>query len=120
MEAIRRILGVREVNDPGVYLGLPTIWGRSKKAALSFIRDRIKKKLEGWKANTLSLARKETLLKAVATAIPTYSMMCFRYPANLCKEINGDIAKFWWGNAMDESKIHWKSWHSLCRGKVSG
>ncbi|KAL6272179.1 hypothetical protein ACE6H2_022871 [Prunus campanulata] len=47
-------------------------------------------------------------------------MMCFHYPANLCKEINGDIAKFWWGNAMDESKIHWKSWHSLCRGKESG
>ncbi|CAL9029286.1 unnamed protein product [Prunus brigantina] len=77
--------------------------------ALSFIRDRIKKKLGGWKANTLSLAGNETLLKAVATTIPTYSMMCFCYPANLCKEINGDILK-----------IHWKSWQSLCRGKDNG
>lgn len=32
------LLGVVATQNSGQYLGLPTIWGRSKKASLSFIK----------------------------------------------------------------------------------
>lgn len=43
---------------------------------------------------SLSLAGKQVLIKAVATAVPTYPMMCFKFPKSLCNDINDDLAKF--------------------------
>lgn len=71
------ILQMQVVSNPEKYLGLPTIWGRSKRSALSYIKEVISRKLQTWKQLTLSSSRKETLIKAVATAIPAYPMACF-------------------------------------------
>lgn len=43
------ILGMPQVSDPGLYLGIPTVWGRSKKDALVFIKERVLAKIQGWK-----------------------------------------------------------------------
>lgn len=52
-------------------------------------------KVHGWKQQFLSHAGKETLIKAVAQAVPAYPMNIFKLPDNLCNEINADIARFW-------------------------
>lgn len=106
LSAIMQIIPT--VFDPCKYLGLPTIWHRSKKAALGFIKESISKKVKGWKQATLSQAGKEVLIKAIATAIPAYPMSCFKFPVTLCSEINGLLADFWWGN-MESNGLHWKS-----------
>nr|AFP55574.1 non-ltr retroelement reverse transcriptase [Rosa rugosa] len=113
------IMQIPVVSDPGTYLGLPTFWHRSKKKALGFIKDSILRKVKGWKQATLSQAGKEVLIKAVATAIPAYPMGCFKFPSTLCKELNGILADFWWGN-VDTRGIHWKSWDFLARPKKDG
>ncbi|XP_062013415.1 uncharacterized mitochondrial protein AtMg01250-like [Rosa rugosa] len=41
------LLDFIEVDNPGTYLGLPTIWGKSKKEALVYIKERVDRKLEG-------------------------------------------------------------------------
>lgn len=38
------------------------VLGRSKKEVFSLVKDRIWKKLKGWKEKTLSRAKKETLI----------------------------------------------------------
>ena len=43
------ILGKQQVNDPGLYLGTPSNWGRSKRHALAHVKGRILGKLQGWK-----------------------------------------------------------------------
>ena len=48
------------------YLGLPTLVGRAKYQTFSLLKDRVWKKLQGWKGMMLSRARKEMLIKAVA------------------------------------------------------
>ncbi|KAL4335116.1 hypothetical protein GQ457_07G005120 [Hibiscus cannabinus] len=53
------------------YLGIPMIWGRGKKAALAFIKDRIVSRISSWKGRFLSQAGKEVLIKAVVSAMPT-------------------------------------------------
>ncbi|CAL2266814.1 unnamed protein product [Prunus armeniaca] len=72
------------------------------------------------KLNSLSLAGKEVLLKAVATAVPAFPMTCFRFPEGTCNQINSDLASFWWGNNEDSAGIHWKSWKKLCLAKKVG
>lgn len=52
-------------DNPSKYLSLPADWGRSKSSALSWIKDRIEMKNEGWKECLLNQAGKEVLIKAV-------------------------------------------------------
>ena len=61
----------------------------------------------------LSKAGKEVFIKAIARAIPTYTMGVFQLPVKLCDELNSLCAKFWWGQVGNDKKIHWKSWDSL-------
>ena len=65
-ELIKGMLGVSEVERFESYLGLPTLMGRSKYHTFSFLKDRVWKKLQGWKGKILSRVGKEILIKAVA------------------------------------------------------
>lgn len=78
------------------------------------------RKLDGWKENMLSMSGREVLIKSVALAVTTYPMNIFKFPATLCKEINGIIANFWWGSSDHGSKIHWKNWADLGKPKCDG
>ncbi|XP_021859944.2 uncharacterized protein [Spinacia oleracea] len=113
-------LGVKEVAKHEKYLGLPTIIGRSKKAIFAALKERIWKKLQGWKEKLLSKPGKEVLIKAVAQVIPTYMMSIFRIPDGLIEEIHSIIARFWWGSNGTTRKMHWHSWESLCKPKAMG
>ena len=108
-EIVKHMLGVKEVDKFETYLGLPTLIGRSKYQTFSFLKDRVWKKLQGWKGKMLSRAGKEILIKAVAQSIPTYTMRVFLLPAKLCHELNAMCARFWWGQTGDERKVHWKN-----------
>ena len=113
-------LGVPEIKEYEKYLGLPTVVGRNKRASLTYIKERVWAKLQGWKEKLLSQAGREILLKAVVQAIPTFAMSCFKLPVGLCKEIEMQIRKFWWGERGSQRKIHWKSWEVLCKPKKEG
>ncbi|XP_057248279.1 uncharacterized protein LOC125493714 [Beta vulgaris subsp. vulgaris] len=117
---IRSLFGVREVERHEKYLGLPTVIGRSKKMVFMVLKERVWKKLQGWKEKLLSRAGKEVLLKAVIQAIPTYMMSLFAIPECILSEINSMCARFWWGARGTERKMHWVSWEKLCLPKVYG
>ncbi|XP_050241207.1 uncharacterized protein LOC126690119 [Quercus robur] len=77
---IKQALGVREVDRFDSYLGLLTLVGRAKYQTFAYLKERVWKKLQGWKGKMLSRARKEVLIKAVAQSIPTYTMGVFLLP----------------------------------------
>ena len=99
------------------YLGLPTLIGRAKYQTFSFLKDRVWKKLQGWKETMLSRAGKEVLIKAVAQSIPIYTMGVFLLPLTLCDDLNTLCAKFWWHQVGNERKIHWRSWDFFIKAK---
>ena len=99
------------------YLGLSAFVGRAKKQNFVYIKERIWKRLQGWKEKLLSQAGREVLIKSVIQAIPTYSISCFKLPKGLIKEIETMIRKFWWGYSGDCRKVHWVKWECLCQAK---
>ena len=119
-QAIHEFWGSSGALNFGQYLGLPAMIGRSKKAIFHGLKERIIQRLQGWKERFLSKAGREVLIKAVAQAIPTYAMNCFRLPKTWCDEINGLIARYWWGQKGDERKLHWMRWDKLCSPKKNG
>ena len=118
--AIAAFLGVPSVQQYEKYLGLPASVGRNKKKSFSAIKDRIWKKLKGWKEKLLSQAGREVLIKAVIQVIPTYTMSCFKLPKCLVQDIESLTRKFWWGYRGEQQKIHWISWDKLCLPKKEG
>ena len=115
--AIKTFLGIPAIQRYEQYLGLPSLVGRAKKKSFSLIKERIWKKLKGWKEKILSQAGHEILIKAVIQAIPTFTMSCFKLPKGLISEIETLIRKFWWGYRGEQRKIHWISWEKLCQPK---
>lgn len=68
------ILEVVEVATPGKYLGLPMRVGRKKNEVFSFVSDKVRQKLQGWRNKPLSKGGKCLLLKSAAQTIPTFWM----------------------------------------------
>jgi len=104
----------------GKYLGLPVYMGRSKEKTFSYLKDRVWKRIQGWKEKLLSRAGKEILIKAVAQAIPSYAMSCFDLTKTLCDAISAMICRFWWAQQDNEHKMHWVSKEKLCTRKEKG
>ncbi|GAU39232.1 hypothetical protein TSUD_396790 [Trifolium subterraneum] len=125
-EDLSRILGVRLVLGTGIYLGLPSMVGRSKKAIFSFIKDRIWKRINSWRGRALSKAGKEVMIKSVLQAIPSYVMSMFILPTSLIDDIEKMINAFWWrsgtinNNNNNNKGIHWLAWERLVCPKAHG
>ena len=102
------------------YLGLPVFVGRSKTHVFGYLKERIWKRIQGWKERMLSRAGKEIMIKAVAQAIPTFAMGCFDLTKNMCDQISTMIGRFWWSQQEKENKIHWISWDKLTLPKCKG
>lgn len=60
--------------------------------------------MAAWKEKMLSKVGKETLIKVVAKATPTYTMSCFKVPNSLCKDLTSLIRNFWWGRKRMKGK----------------
>ena len=91
---IKIALGVPEIRQYEKYLDLPSLVGRNKKASFNYIKERVWKKIQGWKEKLLSQVGREILIKAAVQAITTYIMSCFELPMGLCTEIESLIRKF--------------------------
>ena len=102
------------------YLGMPSDVGVSANGAFKYLKDRVWKRVQGWMEQSLSAGGKEVLIKAVAQAIPTYSMSCFKLPKGLCEHINGIVRSFWWGTKEGKRKPCWVAWDEMIKPKNWG
>ena len=72
---IEDCLGIKVARNTGVYLGIPSFWGKTRYEVMSYARDNVVLELENWKHQTLSQEGKKVLIKAVACSVPTYDGM---------------------------------------------
>jgi hypothetical protein len=94
-EQVRDILGVEKTSFEPKYLGLPTPSGRMKGARFQPLKERLGKRLMDYKEKNMSVAAKEVLIKAVAQAMPTYTMSVFKIPLGICDELTRISREFW-------------------------
>jgi len=102
------------------YLGLPVYMGKSKAKTFMYLKERVWKRVQGWKEKLLSKAGKEILIKAIAQAIPTFAMSCFDLTKTLCDDISRIVCRYWWSQQEKENKMHWLSWDLLSQRKKKG
>jgi hypothetical protein len=119
-DEVKLILNVSNESLSEKYLGMPTDVGKSKNGAFKYLKDRVWQKVQGWMEQILSAGGKEVLIKAVAQAVPVFSMACFKLPRGLCQHIDSIIRKFWWGSKEGERKTAWVSWEEMTKPKYMG
>lgn len=68
------ILGLSFTSNLERYLGIPLHVGRVKKEDFSYILEKLKVRLSGWKANLLNMTGRATLVQTTLTTIPLYTM----------------------------------------------
>ncbi|CAA7037002.1 unnamed protein product, partial [Microthlaspi erraticum] len=120
LQKYEKASGIEKEEGKGKYLGLPESFGRKKKDPFTMIVDRIHQRSVHYSSRFLSSAGKLTMLKSVLSAMPTYSMSCFKLPAGLCKRIQSALTRFWWDSKIGERKMCWLSWDKLTRSKRDG
>ncbi|GLT37826.1 hypothetical protein SLA2020_121150 [Shorea laevis] len=113
-------LNISETQTLGKYLGFPITHKRLSKTDCSFIVDKVRSKLAGWKANMLSRAGRVTLVKYVLSAIPNYYMQGSYLPEATHKELDSLSRQFIWGSTMGKRKANLVSWDRLAQPKSTG
>lgn len=119
-EEIKLILGITKEGGEGKYLGAPEHFGRRKRDLFTSIVDSIRQRAVSWSTRCLSKSGKLTMLKAVLSAIPTYTMACFEVPVSICKIIQSALIKFWWDGPNNKRKMSWVAWDRLTKSKAEG
>ena len=94
-EEIKGRFGAQVIKQHKNYSGLPSLVGRNKRSSFNNIKEKLGKKLASWKEKMLSKAGKEVLIKAMAQAIPTYTMSYFKILDSLCDDLTSMIRNFW-------------------------
>jgi hypothetical protein len=118
---ILSILNLHQIPSKARHLGLPLFFHRNKGAAFVDLKQKILSKISGWRAKLLSQAARTTLIKAVANAIPSYSMSLFLLPKSFCKDIESNLRKFWWGCPMEKKhNLMLLGWNSISSPKSWG
>ena len=112
------ILNLMQDSRHSKYLGLPSIIGKSKNEIFAEIKEKVGRKLSGWKEKMLSMGDKEILIKVVVQAVPTYTMSYFLLPKGLCDDLESMMHNFWWGQRHQEQKITWVTWKKMYKSKL--
>ena len=86
-DQVKQMFGAQIIQHHKKYLGLPPLLGKSKRNAFNCIKDQVGRKIARWKGKLLSSAGREILIKAVAQAVPTYTMSVFLLPIALCDDM---------------------------------
>lgn len=82
--------------------------------------EKMRKKLSGCKANTLSFAGRVTVAQTSLASIPGYVLQSTPIPAAVCEEAERICRDFLWGSTADARKCHLINWETICRPKDEG
>jgi hypothetical protein len=85
---ILEILPYSSNPSKSIYVGVLILFGNSKKAAFLDIIDRVKSKVDGWHAKSLSQAGRLVLIKFLAATIPSYAMSAFLLLKSICSQLD--------------------------------
>ncbi len=103
---IRRILQIPEQEGTLVYLGVPITGRRLRVTECSGLVQRVEARLEGWRASSLSMMGRLTLVRSVLGSMPVYLMANTVVPKTTLLKIERLLRSFLWGSHSGGHGVH--------------
>nr|GEU63742.1 RNA-directed DNA polymerase, eukaryota, reverse transcriptase zinc-binding domain protein [Tanacetum cinerariifolium] len=97
---------------PFSYLGLPLGANMNLISNWQPLVDRFRARLSSWKANTLSIGGRQTLIKSVLGSLGIYYLSIFKCPGSVFNSLEAMRASFFWGGS-NEKKMSWIKWENV-------
>ncbi|GJW01487.1 RNA-directed DNA polymerase, eukaryota [Tanacetum coccineum] len=120
VEDMASSLGCTIMENKFRYLGVMVGAGMSRHKAWDDVILKLQSRLSKWKAKTLSIGGRLTLLKSVLGASPLYNMSIFKVPKGVLKVMESIRSNFFKGASMLEKKISWIAWDKVLASKKKG
>nr|GEZ97595.1 putative RNA-directed DNA polymerase, eukaryota, reverse transcriptase zinc-binding domain protein [Tanacetum cinerariifolium] len=114
---IGECIGCATMTLPFKYLGVTVGDHMSRHSAWFNVVQKINSRLSKWKAKTLSVGGRLTLIKVVLGAIPLYHMSLYKMPKGIRHELEMTRNKFFLGADPGEKKISWVAWEKVLASK---
>nr|GEX04621.1 putative RNA-directed DNA polymerase, eukaryota, reverse transcriptase zinc-binding domain protein [Tanacetum cinerariifolium] len=114
------LIGCSVLKLPFNYLGVMIGVSMSHKLSWAPVIQKIQARLSKWKAKTLSIGGRFTLLKSVFGATPIYNMSIYKVPMGILDLMESIRSKFFSGAVNNESKISWVPWKKVLAAKEHG
>lgn len=115
-----RVLGCDAGSFRFTYLGVPVRANMNRLKNWKPIIDRVHARLSRWKASSLSIGGRLTLVKTVLGSLPLYFFSIFKAPCNVINSLEKNRRRFFWGGNDEKKKIHWVAWSKLLAHKENG
>nr|GEX57621.1 RNA-directed DNA polymerase, eukaryota, reverse transcriptase zinc-binding domain protein [Tanacetum cinerariifolium] len=107
-------------NIPFTYLGVKVGANTARINAWHEVTQKVTSKLSKWKAKTLSVGGRLTLLKSVLGSLPTYYMSLFKVSDGVLNKLEGLRNAFFLGAEIDDRKMTWVRWKKVMAQKQYG
>ena len=108
-------LGCKPGAIPFVYLGIKVGANMNRISNWDPVVNTFKKRLSKWKANTLSIVGRLTLIKSVLDSLPTYYFSLFKAPMKVINILERLMRRFLWGGSDEVKKISWVAWDTVTK-----
>ncbi|XP_038973112.1 uncharacterized protein LOC120105093 [Phoenix dactylifera] len=111
---VRRILEMPEQDGTWTYLGVSITGRRLRVSECTGMVQRVQSRLEGWRAVSLSMMGRVTLIRSVLGSMPIYLMANKVVPRSVLLKIERLLRGFLWGSLGGGRGVHLVAWESVC------
>ena len=118
--SLANLLGCKAEKLPAIFLGIPIGSNMNRVESWGQIAEKFRKKLSNWKAKTLSIGGRLTIVSSVLGGVPNYWMSMFPVPKGVVKELENLRRDFFWGKKEEGKAIPWIRWNTACKKKENG
>nr|GEZ57674.1 RNA-directed DNA polymerase, eukaryota [Tanacetum cinerariifolium] len=120
VEAMAASIGCSIMQNKFHYLGIMVGESMSCHKAWDDVVLKLRSRLSKWKAKTLSIGGRLTLLKSVLGASPLYNISIFKVPKGALKVMESIRNNFFKGADPSKKKITWVAWDKILASKKKG
>ncbi|XP_022041818.1 uncharacterized protein LOC110944462 [Helianthus annuus] len=120
VDNMMEVLGCKRGAYPFVYLGIQVGANMSRISNWNVVIEVVKRRLESWKARTLSIGRRLILIKSVLENLLIYYFSLYQAPMAVINSIKSIMRRFLWAGSSEEKKIPWVAWDVIARPKNNG
>ncbi|XP_026410401.1 uncharacterized protein LOC113305597 [Papaver somniferum] len=118
--AIANYLGMERSLFSDKYLGIQSKPGIVRHIHVRQVVEKIMDKLAGWKGKLLSFQARLVLIRTVIASYVIHSMVVYKWPCNIIKQVERAIRNFLWSGDAEKRKFFTVLYDNLCCSRREG